>query len=75
VVDLPHAVAIIFPREDRGKTVIQWAVSAQDARQLAAEYRARFGEPVSESTTEADAIDEATRCLSGHPGHVLMDGR
>jgi hypothetical protein len=73
VADLPHAAAIVFPREDRGKTVIQWQLSPGDARQLAAEFRARFGEPAAESTTEADAIDEATRCLNEHSGHVVMD--
>jgi hypothetical protein len=72
--DLPHAVAIVFPREDRGKTVIQWQVSAEDASQIAAEFRARFGEPGAESTTEADVIDEVTRYINGHRGHVVMDG-
>ena len=73
--DLQHFVAITFCLEDRGKTCIQWEISAEDARQLGAAFRARFGGPSAESTTGADVIDEMTRFMNEHPGHVFMDGR
>jgi len=67
-----HSVAVVFSREDRGKTALQWQISSDDADQLIAGFRARFGEPALESATEAAAIDEATRVVNESSGHVVV---
>jgi hypothetical protein len=72
VADLCHTVSVVFSREDRGKVAIMWRIPAGDADGIIAEFRGRFGEPVLESTTDAEVIDEMTRRLNESSGHVTI---
>lgn len=70
--ELYHSVAIVLSRQDRGKTALQWRISPDDADRFITEFRARFGEPNLESTTEAAVIDEASRVVNASGGHVVV---
>ena len=70
--DLYHSVGVVLSREDRGKTSFQWRIPAEDAAAIIGEFRARFGEPVLEATTDAAVIDELTRRMNESSGHVSI---
>jgi hypothetical protein len=71
--DLYHSVNIVIGREDRGKTHLQWRVSGDDIDALIAEFRARFGEPVLEATSDGGLIDEVLRQAHAHGAAVIME--